>query len=278
MRVVKRINNNAAICEDAAGRQLIALGRGIGFGDLPREVSLADVQRTFYDIDDKYLALIDEVDPTVLEFAAQLADIATQQLSYDLSPNLPITLADHTQFALKRAREHLILPMPLSFDIEQQHPLEYRLGEIAVRGIRKTFDVRLPANEATGFALSLLNAAVTPSQRQNAASKAEDELLERFTHLIEERFNITVDRRSFAFSRFATHIRYLLKRVEDDRPIDSGNAGLFGPLSEQYPEIAACATEMGYMIEEAFERTVSEEELVYLIMHINRIVAVQSTP
>ncbi len=137
MRAIQRINHNAAICEDGAGRQLIALGRGIGFGDMPHEVDLDVVTRTFYGIDSKYLAFIDEVDPEVLEFSAQLADIATGQLSYELSPNLPITLADHIQFAIKRAREHMVVSLPLKRDLEQLHPIEYRLGELAVRGIKK---------------------------------------------------------------------------------------------------------------------------------------------
>ena len=77
MKAIQRINHNAAICEDGAGRQLIALGRGIGFGEMPHEVDLDVVTRTFYGIDSKYLAFIDEVDPEVLEFSAQLADIAT---------------------------------------------------------------------------------------------------------------------------------------------------------------------------------------------------------
>lgn len=47
MRAIQRINHNAAICEDGAGRQLIALGRGIGFGDMPHEVDLDVVTRTF---------------------------------------------------------------------------------------------------------------------------------------------------------------------------------------------------------------------------------------
>ena len=56
MRAIQRINHNAAICEDGAGRQLIALGRGIGFGDMPHEVDLDVITRTFYGIDSKYLA------------------------------------------------------------------------------------------------------------------------------------------------------------------------------------------------------------------------------
>lgn len=57
MRAIQRINHNAAICEDGAGRQLIALGRGIGFGDMPHEVDLDVITRTFYGIDSKYLRL-----------------------------------------------------------------------------------------------------------------------------------------------------------------------------------------------------------------------------
>lgn len=53
MRAIQRINHNAAICEDGAGRQLIALGRGIGFGDMPHEVDLDVITRTFYGIDSK---------------------------------------------------------------------------------------------------------------------------------------------------------------------------------------------------------------------------------
>ncbi len=155
MRAIQRINHNAAICEDGAGRQLIALGRGIGFGDMPHEVDLDVITRTFYGIDSKYLAFIDEVDPEVLEFSAQLADIATGQLSYELSPNLPITLADHIQFAIKRAREHMVVSLPLERDLEQLHPIEYRLGELAVRGIQKSFHVRMPRSEAAGIAMSI---------------------------------------------------------------------------------------------------------------------------
>ena len=59
MRAIQRINHNAAICEDGAGRQLIALGRGIGFGDMPHEVDLDVITRTFYGIDKDIAKLAD---------------------------------------------------------------------------------------------------------------------------------------------------------------------------------------------------------------------------
>lgn len=174
MQAIKRISHNAAICVDGSGHQLVALGRGIGFGDMPHEVSLNDIQRTFYGIDPKYLSFIGEVDPDVMEFAAQFADIVTQQVSYELSPNLPITLADHFQFMLKRAREHIVVPMPLGEDVEQLHPVEYRLAKMAVRGIQKTFKVRMDArHEVAGIALSIVNAALAPSRHGALAAKRE---------------------------------------------------------------------------------------------------------
>lgn len=60
MRAVRKINNNAAVYADGKGRELVALGRGIGFGQLPREVALADITRTFYRVDAKYLDLTQE--------------------------------------------------------------------------------------------------------------------------------------------------------------------------------------------------------------------------
>ena len=271
MIAVQRINHNAAICEDNAGHQLIALGRGIGFGDMPHEVDLDDVKRTFYGIDPKYLAFINDMDPDVLEFSAQLADIVTQQVSYELSPNLPITLADHIQFAIKRAREHMYVSMPLAMDLEQLHPLEYKIGEMAVAGIQKTFDVKMPHGEATGIAMSILNAAVAPSSRRALAEKREERLLERITAAIEAQMDVEVDRSSFAYTRFATHVRYLLDRVAKGEPIDSDNSGLYDVLVEQYPQASACANTIDFLIANALGEHLAQEELVYLIMHINRI-------
>ncbi len=54
MQVVRKINNNAVLCTDKSGRELIAIGKGLGFGALPREIGLDEIERTFYDVDSAY--------------------------------------------------------------------------------------------------------------------------------------------------------------------------------------------------------------------------------
>lgn len=276
MQAIKRINHNTAVCLDGAGRELIATGKGIGFGEMPHEVPLEQVQRTFYGIDPKYLAFIEEVDPDVLEFAAQLASLATQQLSYELSPNLPITLADHLQFALKRAHEHLIIPMPLACDVEHLHPVEYRLGEMAVAGMKKTFGVRMPRQEAAGVALSIVNAAQVASARTQRNERREEALLHRIADTIERHMGTKMDESSFAYSRFVSHVRYLLERIEAGAPFQTENAELYTTLSSQHPEATACAREVAELIGRSYDVELTDEEVLYLILHITRVVAKSS--
>ena len=273
MQAIKRINHNTAVCLDGAGRELIATGKGIGFGEMPHEVPLDQVQRTFYGIDPKYLAFIEEVDPEVLEFSAQLASLATQQLSYELSPNLPVTLADHIQFALKRAREHMVLPMPLWREVEAAHPVEFRLGEMAAAGMQKTFQVRVQRQEAAGIALSIVNAAVSASPRTTRAERKEELLFDQIARIIERRMSARIDETSFAYTRFVSHIRYLLERLESGAPFQTENAELYASLSDQYPESAVCAREVAELIGATYETELSDEEVLYLILHITRVVA-----
>lgn len=273
MQAIRRINHNTAVFLDGAGRELIATGKGIGFGEMPHEVALDQVQRTFYGIDPKYLAFIEEVDPEVLEFAAQLASLATQQLSYELSPNLPITLADHIQFALKRARNHMVLPMPLWREVEGAHPVEFRLGEMAVAGMQKTFSVRVQRQEAAGVALSIVNAAVSASPRTARAERKEERLFDRIACIIEQRMGVTIDETSFAYTRFVSHIRYLLERLESGAPFETENAGLYASLCSQYPEATVCAREVAELIGATYTTELSDEEVLYLILHITRVAA-----
>ena len=59
MKIIRRINNNAAVAQDKRGREMVVLGRGVGFGQLPYELTdMSVVYRTFYDVDPKYLMLL----------------------------------------------------------------------------------------------------------------------------------------------------------------------------------------------------------------------------
>ena len=50
MKLLRKINNNAAVAQDNRGREMVVLGRGVGFHPMPYELTdLSVVYRTFYD-------------------------------------------------------------------------------------------------------------------------------------------------------------------------------------------------------------------------------------
>lgn len=59
MKIIRRINNNAAVAQDKRGREMVVLGRGVGFGQLPYELTdMSVVYRTFMMLIPKYLMLL----------------------------------------------------------------------------------------------------------------------------------------------------------------------------------------------------------------------------
>lgn len=271
MLAVRSINNNAVICKDSGSREIIAMGKGIGFGKFPREIPLEQIERTFYDVDRNYQPLLWEIPAPVLDFTGKIVEIARNELPYELSPNLVITLADHISFAMERARKNIRVKMPASYDVKQSFPREYNIGKYTVNRVRKEFKIALPEEEIVGIAMGLLNAKVTEESMACGQTLQDEEMLEDITELVENAFHIMIDRESFNYSRYATHMQYLFQRIHSGTEIMSDNLQMYGSLKEEFPEISACVENITRHMEETWKCSLSEEEKLYMILHINRI-------
>lgn len=278
MRAVRSINNNIAVCVDSAGNELIAMGKGIGYGALPREVSLEEITHTYYNVDPKVLLGVAEIPADVMTFAADLAERARNELPYQLSPNLAFTFADHIAFALRRAREGIYVSMPLAFDVEQSYPDEYRIARQAVRRLRREFKVALRDAEAAGIALNMVNARTASATAAEVARAQRDEdMLEDITEIVETEFGITVNRASFAFSRYATHMGYLFGRLHAGKSLDGANLELYADVRVDYPQVDACVEKICEHIRDAWGCEVTDEERLYVFIHVNRLRAKEET-
>lgn len=273
MQVIKKLNNNFAICLDGEGKELIAYGKGIGFPKVPYEITdLSRIDRTFYDIDQKYLALLPELPEKVIHFTAKLVDIAHNELQYELNPNLVMTLADHIHFCIQRARKNIYVQMPLIYEIEQTFPKEAKLGKYAVRQIERRFAVQLNENEASGIAMSFVNARNSAeSKKDSSMQKWYKEVLEDTISIVEDTIGIVIERDSFNFARYSSHLMYLLKRIASDQTLDTENGIMYQSIRDEFPEIAECVDLFETYFKEKFDIGLSKEEKMYLMLHINRI-------
>ena len=277
MQVIKKINNNVAICRDGKQRELIAFGKGIGFPVLPYELTdMSRVDRTFYNISSQYLKLINDLPENVIEFTAKQLDVIRNQLPYELNPNLVFTMADHIAFCLERARKNIFIQMPSVYDLEQTYPQEVNIARKMVNEIERTFKINLPHSEVQGIALNLVNAKILPkatveSRKEARLQEQFDEVMEKTTCIIEKEMGIQIDRKGFNYARFATHIQYLLRRLYENHSIDSDNLQMYQSLREEFPRVSACVDKIDEYYREDWGVELAEEEKLYMILHVNRV-------
>lgn len=274
MIVVKNINNNVALCLDSKGQEVVVFGKGVGFLKPPSEVPLSKIQRTFYDLNRKFLPLLDDIPLDVIDFTAQQVAQIRGQLPYETNANLIMTLADHLAFAMTRAKKGIYTPMPSIYEMEQNYPVEVGIGRQIVSAMEQAFHVKLPKSEVQGVAMHFINASLgSPSSGQLTAEEQYETILERMTQIVEYALQVTIRRDTFNYARFATHVQYLLKRVQEDSSIDSDNLQVYASIRDEYRDVSACVDQIHEYLQRNWSIDLSEEEKLYLIMHINRVIS-----
>ena len=281
MIVIKKVNNNVAVCRDGSGRELIAFGKGIGFPAIPYEITdLNRIDRTFYDIGEQFLPLLNDLPAEVLEFTAREVDRIRPHLSYETSTSLVFTLADHIAFSMERSRKGIYVRMPSIYNMQQEYPLEVKVAKRIVRDLEKSFHLRMPKGEVQGIAMHFINARNMPTKKRpnwdEFLQSHYEEILEETTCIIEREMHTSVKRDSFNYARYATHLEYLLKRICKAEAISSDNESIYQNLRQEYPEVTACVDRIAEYYNEKWQSPLSDEEKLYLILHTNRVCAAEN--
>ena len=270
MKLLRKINNNAAVAQDKRGREMVVLGRGVGFHPMPYELTdLSVVYRTFYDVDPQYYEMLSSLPEEALMAAADIAEQAEIALQAELNPNLPFTLADHIAFAQEREKQGIRLATPLHYDVQHLYPREYELGLQAMETVRLRTGTALPRAEAVNIALHIVNAELEGSDLSSTLAAVE--VLDEVTVLVERELGIALDRESYNYARFAMHIQFLVRRLSSGKVMQQGSGKMLSELSAEYPATYRCAQAVAKEIEQRHGWHCSSDEVLYLMLHIYRV-------
>lgn len=270
MKITKKLNNNVALAVDGNGKELVVFGRGVGFPAMPYELNdLSKIQRTFYDIKSNYIQLAASLPEDMIMLSADIVELAQTSLSCNLNPNLTFTLADHLSFAVERCLNGIELNTPLAYDVAHFYPREMELGRQALRIIKENKDINLPDNEAINIALHLVNGEMEDSDMYSTLQATQ--VIQDISELIELKLDIRLDTASFNYSRFVMHLRYLLQRLEQNDQEDNGIGRAMRLTCIKYPAVYDCTLKVRDYLIEQYGWHCSEDELLYMFMHINRL-------
>lgn len=273
MKIEKVINNNVVSTYDEEGREIIVMGRGVGFK--AKEGSAIDkkkIEKVFRleskNTTERFKELLADLPMEHVQVSAEIISYAKEVLGRPLNPNVYVTLTDHINFALERLKKNMMFSNPLIREVRSFYHEEYLIGEYAIAMIEKQLGAKLPVDEAASIALHIVNAEYNAPMGDTIKITT---LIQQVTELVKEYFHIQIDERSLSCERFVTHLRFLAQRVLAGEHLKLDNLEFQEVIDRLYPKEYECSQKIRELIQSQYGHTVTEEEVAYLALHIKRI-------
>lgn len=277
MRIKKVINNNILCVIDEKGHEMIVTGKGIGFkrktGERVDETTIEKSYRMEEKSDQRKLReLVEQIPIEHLKLTEDLIESMKAQLNVNLNESLLITLADHISFAIQRKNQGIAFKNPLSGSVMCFYPTEYQLGRQCLKILEERYGITLDPDEASFIALHIVNAELNTDM-----SEMHDmtNMLDGCVRVTEFYYHKKFDRNSLDFSRFIVHLRYLVQRLYQNKTLEDTqdvNDIMFRELIKRNcKEHYECANRIAAYIETNYDKVISDEEKIYITIHLKRL-------
>ena len=237
MKIDKIINNNIVSAIEADGKEVVIMGRGLGFGMKPgKEIPEGKIEKVFrldsQNSTDKFKELLANLPLEHIQASTEIINYAKSVLNRRLNQSIYITLTDHINFAIERFKERMVFTNPLLNEIKTFYKEEYLVGEYAVALIERRIGIKLPVDEAGFIALHIVNAEYNTVMRDTIDIT---NLIQNVVKIVKEYFSMDLDETSLNYQRFVTHLRFLAQRIIGGEMLNSENPEFNQLISQMYP-------------------------------------------
>lgn len=274
--IEKVINNNIISAYEKSGAEVIVMGRGIGFKKKQGEIVPADQISKIFRIKSRTLTeqfkeLLANMPLERVRISDEIISHAKDHLKLKLNQSIYVTLTDHINFAIERVSQGIEPQNALLWEIKRFYPQEFQLGIYALELIHDRLGILLPEDEAGFIALHFVNAEYGTDIRD--AVKFPNQM-QAIVDIVERDLGILLDESSLHYERFMTHIKFLIQRIYRKELLSSEDRELSLLMQRKYPREYQCSVKVAEYIMQATGSRLSEEEIMYLSVHIRRVTTI----
>ncbi|WP_032120855.1 glucose PTS transporter transcription antiterminator GlcT [Clostridium amazonitimonense] len=269
-KVIKVFNNNVLLVNED-DKEKILFRKGIGFGKKTGDIIKSGVEvEKIFTIEDKtnyanFKELINYADHGIVALSEEIIAMISNELQEELDEKIHISLTDHIVFALKRLENNEEIQNPFLVETEILYKKEFDIAKKAALTIEKATSIDIPDGEVGFIALHIHSARnkgkLSNTIKYNFVSNSIIEFLE-------EEMDIEIDKESLDYARFLAHIRFVIERFLNNNPIKND---LIPAIKKQYKSSYRIAKKSVKIIEEQLSIKVTEDEIAYLAIHIERL-------
>ncbi|WP_336077575.1 BglG family transcription antiterminator LicT [Paenibacillus sp. 203] len=272
MIITKIFNNNAIIAKDQKRDEFVVMGRGIAFKKSTGEqVEEHLIEKVFVlkhkDASEKFKLLLEDVPSEYVSLCYDIIEYGKSILEAQLSDYIYVSLTDHMNNAFKMFDEGFKNANPLIWEIKKFYPKEFAVGLKALEFIEEETDKRLSEDEAGNIALHLINAQVNGSYNKVADVAQQTQKIHDILNIIKYSYNTTIDEHSISYERFITHLRFFFQRLNKKEKVELEDDFLWRQVKAKYKKAYGCMLK----IEKYLDTVLSDEEKLYITIHIQRV-------
>lgn len=276
VRIKQILNNGAIVTTKKDGEEVVVLGKGIAFAKkVGDEVDKTKIYKVFTPFDDNQrnnlLKTIHETDPIFFQISEKIVDRLKKEENIDLADSVYITLTDHLATSVERGKKGLYLSNNFLWEIQNYYPKEYQYGLWALQLLNNQFNLQFPEDEAGFIAIHIISGELGNDIDD---FKKSIDFIKEITKIVRYYFKIDIDYQSAAYNRFALHLKFFWKYMMYKK----GERGL-GDLSDEILKVIKssdidaykCSLKIKQFIAEKYNYDLTNEEIMYLAIHINKI-------
>lgn len=276
MKIIKVINNNNVCVFDNNGKEQIISAKGIGFGKKYGDEIEPNGDFKIYMITDssfrkKLIESLSEIPYEIIAVTDDLVKYISEHTDGKLNDSLLITLSDHISFAIERKKNGMEFSNPLMDSISEYFPDEFALGKYCLEKINNTLNVHLSNDEAGFIAMHIINAKLGTKMSQVSDIT---KLVNDCADIADKCFSGKIDKTSVFYERFLIHLKFLAKRLfkaEELPNVLSRDDDILSLIKLKFKKHYKCAKCMQDHILKNYAKTISEDEMLTLAIHLKRI-------
>lgn len=274
MKIAKVYNNNVISAFNEKNEELVVMGRGLAFQKKPGDsVDEDKIEKIFAlknnDMSEKFKTLLYEVPIEYMEVTEDIIKIAKARLGRELNDSIYISLTDHIHFAVERSSKGYDIKNALLWEIKRFYKQEFVIGMEALKIIQDKLGVLLPEDEASFIAMHIVNAELN-QEMPNVANITK--VMQDILNIVKYHFKIDFDEESLNYFRFITHLKFFAQRLYSKTYIEDDDPFLFETVREKHRAAFECTEKINEYIENQFDYSLTNNEKLYLIIHIQRVV------
>lgn len=273
MQIIKVINNNVISSEDDKGKEIVVMGKGIGFGKKAgEEIEETKIEKVFSLPDEstsQFMQVVKDMPYEYIRTAELVIAYARETLGYHLSKNIYVTLTDHLGYAIERKRQGIVIANELSWEMKKFYNAEFQVGLKALDIVKQELDVELPEDEAGFIAMHLVNAQMGGQMNQSRNMPA---MIKDILNIVRYTFQVELDEKSLSYERFVTHLRFFVQRVISREDSERNDEEFDQLIADRFPRSYECAQKIKSYMKKKLDYEVSDVEISYLAVHIHRVI------